>query len=165
MFNESTWVALMAMLGLLSATLFALFLRVDKGFLRAGLYSFSGFLAGGAVAHLSGRGDWDGGIVIPVMLTAMLTVIFFGTREGSENLNYLLTMAAFSRVCHVCHRSFWCLSPGCTLLDGGYLVATFMPSEWILPNYSMGAGRKHMGDIVRTHVVVLRTWLTPAFDL
>ena len=145
MFNESTWVALMAMLGLLAATFFALFLRLDKGFLRAGLYSFSGFLAGGAVAHLSARGEWDTGIVLPVILTAMLTVVFFGevTPAFSKSVERLTGFVICSRLCHVHHGALWGVTAWRAVLYGSHSVATLLSSKRLFSNYTLGPGILH----------------------
>lgn len=76
-FAEDRWIGGMAVLGLLSATLMAVWLGVDQTFLKAGLYSFSGFLTGAAVVQYgnTNHGDWY--IIFPVVLLSMFTVFIF----------------------------------------------------------------------------------------
>ena len=78
---QSPWMALMSMLGLLSSTLTAIWLKLDRAAIRNGIFGYNGILVGAALAifGLPGNGGWHPGWAIAVIIFAACTTILMKT--------------------------------------------------------------------------------------
>lgn len=77
LFIQSPWVAWMSLLGVISSTVTAMVLKLDRDNIRNGIFGFNGILVGAALATFGsgGNGNWNLVWVIAVIIFSALTAM------------------------------------------------------------------------------------------
>ena len=75
LFIQSPWVGLMSLLGVISSTVAAIALKLDKDTIRNGIFGYNGILVGAALATFGagGNGDWNLAWAVAVIIFSALT--------------------------------------------------------------------------------------------
>ncbi len=81
LFIQFPWLGLMSLLGVVSSTVTAIALRLDKDNIRNGIYGYNGILIGAALATFGsgGNGNWNLAWAISVIIFAALTTVMLRT--------------------------------------------------------------------------------------
>lgn len=81
LFVQSPWIGLMSLLGVVSSTVTAIALKLDRDNIRNGIFGFNGILVGAALATFGsgGNGDWNLVWAIAVVIFSALTTIILRT--------------------------------------------------------------------------------------
>ena len=83
LFIQSPWVGLMSLVGVVSSTVTAIALQLDRDTIRSGIFGYNGILVGAALGTfgLSGNGGWNLWWAVAVIIFSALTTVmmkFFG---------------------------------------------------------------------------------------
>ena len=81
LFIQSPWVGLMSLLGVVSSTVTAIALNLDRDTIRNGIFGYNGILVGAALATFgsSGNGSWSIAWAIAVIIFSALTTVMMKT--------------------------------------------------------------------------------------
>ena len=78
LFVASAWLGVAAVIGLVSSTLVAILLGIDRGLIRAGLFGFNGILVGAGLSLFLAP-DWDGLVIVWIIVVAGFSTILMAT--------------------------------------------------------------------------------------
>lgn len=83
LFIQSPWIGLMSLLGVISSTVTAIALNLDRNNIRNGIFGYDGLLVGAALATFSrvGNGDWNLSWAMAIAIVAASTTVmqkYFG---------------------------------------------------------------------------------------
>jgi len=78
---QSPWIGLMSLLGVISSTVTAIALKLDRETIRNGIYGYNGILVGAALATFgsSGNGNWSLAWALAIVVLSALTTIMMKT--------------------------------------------------------------------------------------
>lgn len=81
LFIQSPWVGLMSIVGVISSTVAAIALKLDKDTIRNGIFGYNGILVGAALATFGagGNGDWNLAWVVAIIIFSALTTVMMKT--------------------------------------------------------------------------------------
>ncbi len=81
LFIQSPWIGLMSLVAVVSSTLSAVALKLDRDTIRGGIFGYNGTLVGAALATfgLSGNGGWNIWWAIAVIIFSALTTVMMKT--------------------------------------------------------------------------------------
>lgn len=81
LFISSPWIGLMSLVAVVSSTVTAIALKLDRDTIRSGIYGYNGVLVGAALATfgLSGNGGWNWWWGIAVIIFSALTTVIMKT--------------------------------------------------------------------------------------
>ena len=81
LFIQSPWVGLMSLLGVISSTVAAIALKLDRDTIRNGIFGYNGILVGAAIATFGagGNGDWNLAWAISIIIFSALTTVMMKT--------------------------------------------------------------------------------------
>ena len=81
LFIQSPWIGLMSLVGVVSSTVTAIALKLDRDKIRNGLFGYNGILVGAALATfgLSGNGGWNFWWALAVIIFSALTTVMMKT--------------------------------------------------------------------------------------
>jgi urea transporter len=81
LFIQSSWVGVMSIVGVMTSTLAAIALNLDRASLRNGIFGYNGILVGAALATFgaSGNGAWNPYWIVATILCSALTTLLMKT--------------------------------------------------------------------------------------
>lgn len=77
LFIQSPWIGWMSLLGVVSSTIMAIALKLDRDNIRNGIYGYNGILVGAALATFGSGGNGDGNLawVVAIIIFSALTTV------------------------------------------------------------------------------------------
>lgn len=81
LFIQSPWIGLMSLVAVVSSTITAIALKLDRDTIRSGIFGYNGTLVGAALATfgLSGNGGWNLWWAIAIIIFSALTTVMMKT--------------------------------------------------------------------------------------
>lgn len=81
LFIQSPWIGLMSLVGVVSSTVTAIALKLDRDTIRSGIFGYNGILVGAALSTfgLSGNGGWNWWWAIAIIIFSALTTVLMKT--------------------------------------------------------------------------------------